>query len=275
MNTRGTPREEALPIKRKDREDPGESKQSSLRAISRTAEILRCLQRRVMTVTEIANELGIHKSTSHRILQALEEAGLVIRNKLNRRYYIGPLVAGLVSDPDVTHEHLVSCAVKPMKYLAKVTEESIGLNILIGLHNVLLHEIPSTHDLHIVAKKKVASDLYAGAHGKVLLSQLKPKELRIALNNMDFNPLTERTITHREELLVQLDRIREQGYAVSYGERIPDVINFAVPIRNYFIPVALGILSPENRVKSRISEFLEAIREAGVQIERNIAEAFQ
>ncbi|MCR4393528.1 MAG: hypothetical protein NUV31_04050, partial [Dehalococcoidales bacterium] len=129
------------------------------------------------------------------------------------------------------------------------------------------------YELQIVAKKKVINDLHAGASSKVLLAQLNPKDLNIVVNNLSFKPLTEHTITNKEELLVQLKRIREQQYAVGYGERIPEVISIAVPIENYIIPVSLAILGPENRVKPKIEEYLKVLQEARAEIEKNISES--
>ncbi len=273
MIPRDIPREEILHIKRKSGKEACEDKQSSLKAVSRTAQILKCLQDGINTVTEIAAELGVHKSTSHRLLQALEEADLVVRNKLNRRYYIGSLISELASDPDVTHEYLVSCALNPMKRLAEITGESVGLNMLMGLHNVLLYEIPSRHELRLVAKRKISGDLHAGANARMLLAQLNARELGITLNNLDYRTLTERTITNKEELQAKINRIREQGWEISYGERIPEAMDIGVPIRNYFVPISLGILGPENRIKPRTQEFLAAAIEAGAQIEANISAA--
>jgi len=270
---RKLPTEEVLhakrvkPVKKKSKEN------ITLKSVFRTAEILRSLQHGVMTLSEITSALKVHRSTALRLLRALEEAGLVIRNRADRNYYIGPLITELVSDPDVTHQYLISCALNPMKRLAEYTRESIGLNILIGMSSILLHEIPSSYELQIVAKKKVINDLHAGASSKVLLAQLNPKDLNIVVNNLSFKPLTEHTITNKEELLVQLKRIREQQYAVGYGERIPEVVSIAVPIENYIIPVSLAILGPENRVKPRIEEYLKVLQEARAEIKKNISES--
>ncbi|MCX7911564.1 MAG: IclR family transcriptional regulator [Dehalococcoidales bacterium] len=270
---RKLPTEQVLHIKRSSPARKKAKERTTLKAVYRTAEILRLLQRGPASLSVIADELGIHRSTALRLLRALEDAGLAVRNRLNRQYYIGSLITELVSDPDVTHQYLVSCALNPMKRLAAYTRESIGLNVLIGTHNILLYEIPSTYELQVVAKKKVSSELHAGAASKVLLAQLSPKDLDIVINNLDFKPITERTITSKEELLAQLKRIREQGYAIGYGERIPEAMSIAVPIQNYIIPVALGILGPENRMKPKTDEFLKAIQEARAEIEKNIAES--
>ncbi len=271
MFSRDTPREEILHFKNVKQPDSDKDTQSSFKAVARTAQIFKLLQHHVMTVTEIADALGIHKSTSHRLLEAMETAGLVIHNKLNRRYYIGPLISELASDPDVTHEYLIACALNPMKRLAEQTKESIGLNILIGLSNILLSEIPSNYNLQIVAKKKIHNNLHAGAGGKIMLSQLSPKELDIAISNLDFKPITERTVTSKDELLAQIDRVRQQGYGISYGERISEAMDICIPVRNYFVPSFLGILGPENRMKPKTDEYLKYIQEARDEIEKNIS----
>jgi IclR family transcriptional regulator, KDG regulon repressor len=271
MIPRDTPGEEIIHIKKKPA-DLDTGKTSSFKAIARTAQILRSLQKGEKSVTDIALELGVHKSTSLRLLQALEKADIVIRNKINRRYYIGTLIAELAADPDVTHEYLVSCAQKPMEDLSRLTGESIGLNILIGLTMVLLHEIPSIFPLQVIAKKKVVTLLHAGSSNKVLLAQLKPKDLAIALNNLSYEPITERTVTNKEELRVQIDRIREDGYSITYGERVSEAMDIAMPISNYFIPCSVGILGLESRMKPRTAEFLKAIQETRIQIEKKISE---
>jgi len=274
MPVRKLPTEDVLHTRKPGRKKATETETTSLKAVYRTAEVLRCLQRTPMTLSEVANELKVHKSTAHRLLQVLEDASMVIRNRLDRRFYLGSLIAELVADPDVTHQYLVSCAVHPMKRLAELTGESIGLNILIGIHSVLLYEIPSSYDLRIAAIRKVNNELHAGAHAKILLSQLNPRDLNIVVNNLNYTPFTERSTTTKEELLAQVERIRDQGYAMSYGERIREAMDIGVPISNYFVPASLGILGPESRIKPRTEEYLKAILEARTDIERNISEAF-
>ncbi len=247
--------------------------QTSLKAVHRTSEILRCLRKGAMTVTEIAEKIGITVSSAYRLLQTLEESGLLFRNKLNRRYYIGPSIIELLSEPNVTHQYLVSCASIPMEQLADFTGESVGLNVLVGVHGILLYEIPSKHELQIVGKQKVTSDLHAGPNYKVLLSQLNPKDLNIVVKQLSFKPLTEHTTTRKEELLVQLGGIREKEYAIGYGERIPQIMSISVPVKNYFVPVSLGILGPENRIKHKTAEFLKEIQEVRKIIESRISEA--
>ena len=247
---------------------------SGLKAVSRAAEILKRLQNGPMTVTDVANELAIHASTAHRLLQTLEKAGFLMRNVLDRRYYVGQLISELAGDPVVTHQYLLSCALPVMQHLAECTRETIVLNMLIGAYGVALHDIPSSYDHQVVGKHRVNTDLHSGAGYKVLLAQLGPKELSIIVNNLSYEPRTERTITRREELLAQLEHIRNQGYSISYGERIPEAMNMSVMIANYMVPLSLSLLGPESRMKPHTEEFLKEILAARVTLETSIAKTF-
>lgn len=250
-------------------------KPTTYKSIFRTASVLICLSKGITSVTDIASNCNIHKSAAHRLLQALGEAGLTMQDPISRRYHIGPLLTEVMSDPNVTHELLVSCTIREMKHLADFTGESIGLHILIGLQCILLHEIQSAHDFSISAKKKVIEHLHAGANTKVLLSQLNNNDMKIALANMVLEPLTEHTIIDKEQLMAQLKQIRRQGHNISYGERIVGGINLSVPIRNYILPASISILGPESCIKPRTAEFLDELIAAGARVSQNLTRVFK
>jgi IclR family KDG regulon transcriptional repressor len=251
-----------------------EKKPAVYKSIHRTANILKCVSNGINSVTEIANLCNLDKSTVYRLLKTLSESGLILQDPITHQYFIGPLITEIAANPFVTNENLVSCALNEMKRLSNLTSESIGLHILIGIRCVVLHEIPSTHDFAISAKKKFVEHLHAGANAKVLLSQLNSKELKIAMANMVLEPLTELTITDKDQLLAQLKQIKRQGYAISYGERITGGINIAVPINHYALPASLSILGPENRVRPKTSEFLHELVASGKQVECNLKQVF-
>jgi len=250
---------------------PKKQKPPLFKSIYRTADILSCLNKEIATVSEIAATLKINKSTVYRLLQALGEAGITLRNPVNRRYYIGPLIAEIAANPYITHNTLVLCAVNEMERLSALTGESIAVNILIGKNSYLLYEIPSTHDIQIVGRKRISSNLHAGGSSKVLLSQLNSKDLKIIINNLSFERLTERTITNKEEFLKQIKKIRKQAYVVGYGERATGAMSIAVPIKNYVLPASLGMLGLEDRMKPRTAEYVDAILKAGAHVQHNLS----
>jgi IclR family KDG regulon transcriptional repressor len=240
------------------------------KSVYRTANILKCLSNGINSVTEIANICNLDKSTVYRLLKTLNESGLTLQDPISRLYYVGPLITEIASNPHVTHEHLIWCAINEMKRLADLTGESIALSVLIGLQAVLLYEIRSIYDFALSAKKKVIGYIYAGASGKVLLSQLSNKDLKIAINLLDIKPLTEHTITDKEQLLAQLKQIARQGFAISYGEINPGALNISVPVKNYLVPATLGMLGPETRVQPKRKEFTDELKISGNRISENL-----
>jgi DNA-binding IclR family transcriptional regulator len=246
---------------------------SAVKSVFRAANILTCLSRGVSSITDIANYCKLNKATVHRLLKALVESQLALQDPINHRYYLGYSIDQIISDPMTTHEYLRTCAFKPMTILADKTEETIILCVSVGLQYIILSEIPSKHGLRVFDGKKGGAFLHAGATSKVLLSQLNDTDLEIALENMDLEPMTTNTVTDKEQLLNDIKRIRRSGYTISYGERIKGSLAIGAPISNYFLPVALGIIGPESRIKPRKKEYVEALLIAAVQISENLDKA--
>jgi DNA-binding IclR family transcriptional regulator len=246
-------------------------KQSSYKSIYRAAAILNCLNKGITSISGIASTLKINKSTIYRLLQALDEAGITLRNPINRQYYIGPLITQITENPGITHSNLVFSALNEMEHLSELSGESIAVSVLIGVFRYNLHEIPSTHDIQIVAKKTIGSDLHAGATSRILLAQLSTKDLKKAINNISFTRLTERTISNKEMLLEELKKDKKQGYAIGCSERAWGAMSISVPIKNYGIPAAIGILGLEDRMKPRAKEYVEALLKAAAHIEYDLS----
>ena len=92
--------------------------------------------------------------------------------------------------------------------------------------------------------------------------------------NLTLEPLTERTITDKDELIAQLKQIRRQGYAVDAGERIHGAMCISVPIKNYVLPATLGILGPESRMKPRLTDFINELVASGTRISNSLKQVF-
>jgi DNA-binding IclR family transcriptional regulator len=252
-----------------------DKKPTALRASLRTSNILICLSHGIDSVTAIADICKLNKATVHGLLQVLCESRIVMQDPASHRYFVGPLITEIASNPFVTHEYLISCVFNEMQALSDLSCETIGLLILIGLQLVTLFEVPSTQDLKIVGKHKIIGNVHAGANGKIMLSQLSNKDLKITLANMVLEPLTEHTVTRKDQLIAQIKQSREQGYAVSYGERIMGAMNIAVPVNNYIVPASLAILGPENRIKPKSQDYIKALLDSSMRIRENLKQTFK
>lgn len=247
-------------------------------SIAHATQVLTCLSRDIHTVTEISLQCELSKSTVHRVLKMLEQSQLVIEDTLKRRYYLGPLVSRLTSNPASAHKQLITSIVDEMQRLSNVTEETIAMDIMMGIKYYSLHEIPSRHDLRYTQEnKKIGpqyAGLYAGATVKALLSQFNDERLKIILNSLVITRETENTVTDPAVLAEQIAEIKKKGYTVSYGERVPGTICIAAPVKNYMLPLVICVVGPENRLKPRLDKMIEELLVSSNRISKTIARTF-
>ena len=117
----------------------------------------------------------------------------------------------------------------------------------------------------------MGGSIYAGASVKSLLSLLNDKQLKIALDLINITQATERTVTNKELLQLQIKEVRQQGYVVSYGERNFGGMCISAPIQGYMLPVALSIIGPESRLQQRAKEVIEELKAGVARISANIS----
>lgn len=240
-------------------------------SIAHAACVLTCLSNDIHALTDVARQCNLGKSTVHRVLKLLEQSNLALQDTVSRRYYLGPLVTQLASNPVTTHEYLTMYASEQMKRLSQISEETVALDIMIGIQYFSLYEIPSKQDLKITLESRMGGSMYAGASVKALLSLLNDKQLKIALNSINITRATERTVTNKELLQLQIKEIKQQGYAVSYGERNFGGMCISAPIPGYMLPVALSIVGPESRLQLRAKEVIEELKACVSRITANIS----
>ena len=200
---------------------------------------------------------------------------LVTQDHLTHRYYLGPLINQIASNPQANHHYLITSALEELRHLWDFSGETVELNIMIGLQYIRLHEIQSKFDLKVVQGPDPVGPVYVGATAKVLLSQLDDEELQIAMRNIKISRVTEHSVTDKKELKRQMVQIREEGYSISHGERIAGALCISAPVVNYFWPVALSLIGPEARLQPRLEETVKEVKESASHISSNIREYFK
>lgn len=229
-------------------------------SLERATNILLCLNNGINTNTEIAKRCRYSTSTVHRLLHVLKNLGWVIQDNINHRYYPGSIINQLSANQSSAHRYLLINAVQEMGHLSVISGETINLSVMVQLRSILLHSIPSEQELRVTETDSGYGSLFAvGATGKALLSQLSDDEIREVLYRVDLKKVSKNIVTDRRELITQLYDIRRQGYAISYGERIPGAMCVSAVIKNYTYPVALSVLGLESRIKPRVREITEAL----------------
>lgn len=242
-------------------------------SITKGVDILRSLSDGIDRVSDLSNRLHLRKSTVHRFLKSLEMSELVMQDPITRRYFLGPLILNLASRPIISHQNLILGAFEEMRYLRDLSRETVVLHIRIGLERICLEELQSFENIRYTAGKGFVTPIYAGSAGKVLLSELEDNEFQILMSHVRLDPVGPNTITDKEALLKLVKKVRKQGYATSFGERVLGSASISVPIKNYICPVALSILGPDNRFNlKRMRDVLEEMKKSAFRISKKLIE---
>jgi DNA-binding IclR family transcriptional regulator len=241
-------------------------------SIRRAVDILRSLAEGTERINNISYKLQLSKSTIHRLLKSLENTGLVMQDPVTHRYYLGPLLLDLASRPIIAHQNLIVCAFEDMKYLRDLSRETVVLHIRIGLERICLEELQGLESIKYTAGKGFIAPIYTGSAGKLLLSELEDNELQLILKNLHLVPVGPNTITDKEVLLKELKKVRKQGHATSFGERIRGSASVSVPVKNYLCPVALSVLGPDNRLSEKMMVVLKEMKDCSIRISNKLKE---
>jgi len=242
--------------------------QKNVNTIVKATNILKCITKGINQSSNIAGNLGLSRSTTHRLLKSLQATEFVVQDPITLRYSLGSFAHYLADYSTRYHHNLISCALPEMERLRSITGETIVLVIRVGHRRMYLEELPSFQPLKYAAGKGYSPPIYAGATGKVLLSQMPSPELSRLIDTISFKKVAPNTITDRNVLLNEIEGIRRKGYAVSCSELVVGAGSVAVPIKKYSQSVAMCVLGPENRIVNRVDEILTELRASASAIEK-------
>ncbi|MFT4231349.1 MAG: IclR family transcriptional regulator [Leucobacter sp.] len=182
----------------------------------------------VWTATEIAETLGVARSTSYRYLQSLVSAGLL--EEASRGFQLGPRVLDLARLAR-RGSSLAEIARPHMQHLAAESGESVLLTRRSGAHVVCVDVATPMQPIRTSYEPGHLLPFNAGAAARVLLAWEAPEEVRALMAQSPLQAFTAKTITDPEEFARELERIAESGYALSRGELDAEVLGIAAPIR--------------------------------------------
>lgn len=242
-------------------------------SIIRGINILKILSNGMDRISDISKELKLSKASVHRLLKTLEFSDFVKQDPITRRYYLGPLIHYLASKYEITHKNFILSAFDEMVRLRDISRETVALHIRLGIERICLEEIQGLEIIKYSSGKGTFAPIYLGSAGKVLLAELEYRELQLIMENIQLTPVGPNTITNKETFLNELEKVRTQGYATSFGERLPGGSAISVPIKKYVCPVALSVLGPENRLTIRkMMRILKELKKSSTRISRKLIE---
>ncbi|HEV3318685.1 MAG TPA: IclR family transcriptional regulator [Solirubrobacteraceae bacterium] len=221
-------------------------------SLERGLAILGCFtsEHPVLGIADIADELGMSRSTTHRYVTTLLALGYLEQGR-SRKYRLGLRVTDLgMSALNSTglREH-----VHPfLEELRERTGYTVGLAVLDGAEILYVDRARSwrrtERETDVGLHPGSRMPAYCTAMGKVLLAHLPDEVQRDLIAQLKLERNSPSTITSKQALRAELEQIREDGYAVNDQELRPGLQAIAVPVRDESreVVAAVGIAaSPE------------------------------
>ena len=191
---------------------PPQGAQAALRAVR----LLKLFtnERSEMSLAEISRASGLNKTTTHRLLRALQSESLIDRNPATSAYSLG---AGLMA---LGVQALASSdlrrRVRPvLRTLARETGETATLEVPFEDNMLILDEVAGSHVIGSAGNIGTRWPIHATSTGKAWLAF---DEAGIERLGEQLKPVTGSTLTDRDALQTQLAEIRRRGYAVTVEE---------------------------------------------------------
>lgn len=242
---------------------------SSLR---KAIDVLKCFDEEhdELSMTEIAQKMGFPTGTASRILNALQEEGLLERSERTRLYRLGLYclrLGRLAGLSGVLRTH----ALPLMKALRDRFNETVNLYVKEGHLRVCYAQCETLSPLRRTVPLGGKFPLWAGAVGRCLLAWQPEDFVERVLD--EIVPMTENTIVDKFKVRELLQRVRVDGYATSVAEREPGVAAVAVPIFDApsSVCASMSITGPLSRyTESSVREMIVAMKEASRQLSEQL-----
>ncbi len=250
--------------------DTAGRKNTFVQSVDRAVTVMEFLSRNGWSgVTEIANELDIHKSTAYRLLITLRDRGLVEQDAATEKYRLGfglvLLASAVRADLDI-----LRCARPICEHLSEQARETVTVAILERDDAVVIHQTISRASALNVDWTGRHTPLHATVAGKIFLAHM-PEEQRRSILEQPLERFTEHTIVDPLILQEQLHSIRTKRYAYTIEELEVGLNVVGAPIRFPEGPVtaAVTVSGPAFRFpKDSVQDTAELAKEAASEISR-------
>ncbi|PJN29789.1 IclR family transcriptional regulator [Kitasatospora sp. CB02891] len=198
--------------------------------VTRALRLLAELGEGERSLDQLADLLGVHKTTVLRLLQTLEEERFVHRDA-QYRYHLG---AGLFALSSLALEQrgIRRTAAPHLAELNATTGQTVHLAAYEGGEVVYIDKYDSRHPVRMYSRIGLRAALHNTAVAKVLLADLSPVERRRVVGTIEFTVHTPNTITSPHALLAELEQVAAQGWAQDHAEHEAFINCVAAPIRD-------------------------------------------
>jgi len=252
-----------------DAETAGRAPAPTVAAVKHAIDVLRVIAGggSPLGISQIARNVGLHKSTVSRLVATLEAEHLVERAPGSDRVRLGLGLAALAAS--VLPGLGLSQASRPrLAALAELSGETVNLGVWTGQEAISVDQAVGTSAITHYAAPGQSNPAHSTATGKLLLAFAPADEIDAVLS-APLTAHTPHTTTDPETLRNQLLPIRRDGWAINIGEFAEDVGAVAAAVRDHSgtTVAAITITVPMYRFgEQRRGELLAMVRETAAAV---------
>ena len=239
-----------------------------VQSLDRGIKILELIvERKLVGVMEVASYFGINKSNAFRLLDTLRLNSLVEKDKITDKYKI---CAGILKLSNAFLDNSAGKIIHPyLEKLVALTRENAHYCVFSNDRVIVIDQIKSTEVINITAQIGREEKMHCTSVGKVILSYLPEETRDRIIESIDLKPMTKHTIISKKILREQVNKIRNDGYAIDDEENVIGVRCIAAPIRNHRgeVNYCIGISAPSMRMElSMFPEFIKIVKDVAAEI---------
>jgi DNA-binding IclR family transcriptional regulator len=222
-------------------------------------------------VTAIANRVGLHKSTAHRLLATLTGRGYLAKTA-EGNYKIGLKLIEAVS----CYINSLELQTEARPYLVQITGElglTSHLGVLDGDKVVYIEKMDVVSSIRMYSQIGLRMYAYCSSLGKCLLSNFSKGDLNRIMKDCGFTRFTGSTIGSLDELHKEMAKVRRLGWAMDNEEYEPGHRCVGAPIYDYKgdIIAAISASGPRNLLNDeRIAPVAECVKNAAMELSRSM-----
>ncbi|MCP5094246.1 MAG: IclR family transcriptional regulator [Chloroflexi bacterium] len=218
-------------------------------------------------LSDLARSANLNKTTTYRLLTALESEGMIMRGRNADTYMLGPEVV-VLGGRALRANDLRSVARPHLVHLAEITGETATLEILMADEVLIIDEVIGEHLMNSTQSLGTRWPLYATSTGLVMLAHFAPEKLDAVLQR-PLPAITPKTITDPTILRQELNATRQRGYSIADETLEIGLVVVGAIVRNHDgrIVAAISLGAPAIRfTPDRVPEMGKLVCDTAVQI---------
>lgn len=230
-------------------------------------------ERDQVRIGEAAGELGVARSTAHRLMQMLLYHGFAEQDPESKAYAAGSRLIGL--GLQLARKLDVRDIARPyMEALVEEVQETVNLQALQTERSLLcLDSVETPRALRVGSRAGVVFAAFASAGGRAILSTLPVQDVMEMYPSKRLPQHPHSALKQRSELLDRLDEVRELGYATQENESEAGVCAIAAPVRDHdrVASFALSVALPTSRLDDKVTRSIgKAVRQSATELARGL-----